>query len=105
MIGRRWLYAGMALLALSASPLARASNHEVRTFPSGAAWYVYGGPVETVLYIADAAEPSCQGVGEIILIFEHRDQLLDEDLTRRAALAGMERYRALCADLGQPASS
>lgn len=76
------------------------TGYHVRSFSAGPAWFVYDGTVEMALYVPKPQAPKCHEVGEIILIFENRDQLLDQALINDAALAAMNHYTALCESLG-----
>jgi hypothetical protein len=99
---------GPALLGLAAFSIAAsnvvgtvmAADYEVRQFGGGPAWFVYDEPVDVALHVLKPGDPKCHEIGEIILLFENRDQLRDETLIEKAALAGMNRYAELCRSLG-----
>ena len=96
----RWS-AFLALAALSvAVSEAAASDYEVRTFDGGPAWFIYDEPVDVALHVLKPDDPKCHEIGEIILVFESRDQLRDDSLIETAALAGMNHYAGLCRSLG-----
>jgi len=93
-----------AVLALAAVSVAvteaAATDYEVRTFDGGPAWFVYDEPVDVALHVLKPDDPNCHEVGEIVLLFESRDQLRDESLIETAALTGMNHYAELCRSLG-----
>ena len=96
----RWS-AFLALAALSvAVSEAAVSDYEVRTFDGGPAWFIYDEPVDVALHVLKPDDPKCHEIGEIILVFESRDQLRDDSLIETAALAGMNHYAELCRSLG-----
>lgn len=81
------------------------AGYQVHSFSAGPAWFVYEGEIDAALYVPKPDAPKCHEIGEIILLFEHRDQLLDETLINDAALAAMNHYTALCASLGARGSN
>ena len=87
------------------SAKAQDAGYQVRSFSVGPAWFVYEGEIDTALYVPKPDAPKCHEIGKIILLFENRDQLLDETLVNDAALAGMTHYTALCASLGARGSN
>lgn len=96
----RWS-AFLALAALSvAVSEAAAADYEVRTFDGGPAWFIYDEPVDVALHVLKPDDPKCHELGEIVLLFESRDQLRDESLIETAALSGMNHYAELCRSLG-----
>lgn len=56
--------------------------------------------MDVALYVVHPTEPECHEIGEIILLFENREQLRDDALIEAAALTGMNRYAELCRSLG-----
>lgn len=84
---------------------AQEANYQVRSFSAGPAWFVYEGEIDAALYVPKPDAPKCHEIGEIILLFENRDQLLDEALINDAALAAMSHYAALCDSLGARGSN
>ena len=84
---------------------AQDAGYLVRSFSAGPAWFVYQGEIDVALYVPKPDSPKCHEIGEIILLFENRDQLLDEALINDAALAGMNHYTALCGSLGARGSN
>ena len=84
---------------------ALAAEYEARRFPDGSAWYVFDGPVEAAIDVATPDAPRCYDLGEIVLFFQSKEQLLDEDLVKQSALSAMSHYKALCNKLGQRGSS
>ena len=89
----------LAMLSFAASE-ATAADYEVRTFDGGPAWFVYDEPVDVALHVLKPDNPKCHELGEIVLLFESRDQLRDESLIETAALSGMNHYAELCRSLG-----
>jgi hypothetical protein len=87
-------------LAAGSPAFAQSTEYEVRTFEGGPAWFVYDDTVDLALHVLHPNDPKCHEVGEIILLFESRDQLRDDSLIEAAALAGMSRYAELCRSLG-----
>ncbi len=99
---------GLAAFSIAASNVvgtAMAAYYEVRQFGGGPAWFVYDEPVDVALHVLKPGDPKCNEIGEIILLFENRDQLRDETLIEKAALAGMNRYAELCRSLGASPSN
>ena len=93
---------GLAVLAFAACGIvnaATAAEYEVRAFDGGPAWFVYDEPVDVALHVLKPDDPKCHEVGEIILLFENRDQLRDDALIESAALTGMTHYAELCRSL------
>lgn len=90
---------GLAALSFAAGT-ATAAEYEIRQFEGGPAWFVYDEPVDVALHVLRPDDPSCHEVGEIVLLFESRDQLLDATLIETAALIGMDHYAELCRSLG-----
>lgn len=88
------------LLSVAAFGSANAADYEVRTFEGGPGWFVYDEAVDIALHVLHPAEPKCHEIGEIILLFENRDQLHDDALIKAAALTGMNHYAELCRSLG-----
>lgn len=100
---RRSALLGLAAFSIAASNVAgtaMAADYEVRQFGGGPAWFVYDEPVDVALHVLKPGDPKCHEIGEIILLFENRDQLRDDALIERAALTGMNRYAELCRSLG-----
>lgn len=96
----RWS-AFLALAALSvAVSEAAASDYEVRTFDGGPAWFIYDEPVDVALHVLKPDDPKCHEIGEIVLLFESRDQLRNDALIETAAFTGMNHYAELCRSLG-----
>lgn len=81
------------------------AGYQVRSFSAGPAWFVYEGKIDAALYVPKPDAPKCHEIGEIILLFENREQLLDEALVNDAALAAMSHYTALCVSLGARGSN
>ena len=92
-------FLALAMLSFAASE-ALAADYEVRTFDGGPAWFVYDEPVDVALHVLKPDDPKCHELGEIVLLFESRDQLHDEALIETAALTGMNHYAELCRSLG-----
>ena len=92
--------AALSFAACDAASAATAAEYEVRAFDGGPAWFVYDEPVDVALHVLRSDDPKCHEVGEIILLFESRDQLRDEALIETAALTGMNHYTELCRSLG-----
>lgn len=92
-------FLALAMLSFAASEAA-AADYEVRTFDGGPAWFVYDEPVDVALHVLKPDDPKCHEVGEIVLLFESRDQLRDDALIETAALTGMNHYAELCRSLG-----
>ncbi len=94
----------VAILAIGSSQLSAAEAAskpgDIRQFDAGPGWLVYDEPVDVVLHVLNPSKPKCHEIGEIILLFDTRDQLGDEMLIRQAALTGMNRYAELCRSLG-----
>jgi hypothetical protein len=100
---RRSALLGLAAFSIAASNVvgtAMAADYEVRQFGGGPAWFVYDGPVDVALHVLKPGDPKCHEIGEIILLFESRDQLRDDALIENAALTGMKRYAEFCRSLG-----
>jgi|GEM_PF-2019771 len=94
---------GLAVLSFAACSIANAAaaaEYEVRPFNGGSAWFVYDEPVDVALHVLNPGDPKCHEVGEIVLLFENRDQLRDDVLIETAALTGMTHYAELCRSLG-----
>ena len=94
---------GLAALSFAAfgdANTAAATEYEVRTFDGGPAWFVYDEAVDVALHVLNPDDSKCHEVGEIVLLFENRDQLRDEALIETAALAAMTHYAELCRSLG-----
>lgn len=94
---------GLAVLSFAAYSIANAATaaeYEVRAFDGGPAWFVYDEPVDVALYVLNPDDPKCHELGEIILLFENRDQLRNDPLIETAALTGMTHYAELCRSLG-----
>jgi len=89
----------LAMLSFATSE-ATAADYEVRTFDGGPAWFVYDEPVDVALHVLNPGDPKCHELGEIVLLFENRDQLRDDALIETAALTGMNHYAELCRSLG-----
>ncbi|HIC81424.1 MAG TPA: hypothetical protein EYP07_10735, partial [Kiloniellaceae bacterium] len=81
------------------------AGYQVRSFSAGPAWFVYEGEIDAALYVPKPNALKCHEIGEIILLFENREQLLNEALINDAALAAMSHYTALCASLGARGSN
>jgi hypothetical protein len=92
-------------LVLWSGGAALAQGFETREFAGGARWFVFDGEVPSAIYVPPSARPQCHELGEIVLAFADRDQLLDESVVEMTALAGMEAYQGLCRSLGGRASS
>jgi len=92
-------FLALATLSFTVS-VAAAADYEVRTFDCGPAWFVYDEPVDVALLVLKPDDPKCHELGEIVLLFENRDQLRDEALIETAALTGMNHYAELCQSLG-----
>ena len=92
-------FLALAMLSFAVSEAA-AADYKVRTFDGGPAWFVYDEPVDVALHVLKPDNPKCHEVGEIVLLFESRDQLRDEALIETAALTGMNHYAELCRSLG-----
>ena len=88
-------------LALGSPAFAQSTEYEVRTFEGGPAWFVYDETVDVALHVLHPNDPKCHEVGEIILLFESRDQLRDDALIETAALTGMNHYAELCRYAGR----
>jgi len=101
---RRRLLTVLALVLWSGGP-SLAQAYETREFAGGARWFVFAGEVPSAIYVPPNTAPQCHELGEILMAFTDRDQLLDERLIENAAAAGMEAYRGLCQSLGGRASS
>ncbi len=100
---RRSALLGFAALSFAACGIANAATaaeYEVRAFDGGPAWFVYDEPVDVALHVLKPDDPKCHEVGEIILLFENRDQLRNDALIETAALTGMAHYAELCRSLG-----
>lgn len=94
---------GLAALLFAASGVtnvATAAEYEVRAFEGGPAWFVYDEPVDVALHVLKPDNPKCHELGEIVLLFENRDQLRNDALIETAALTGMNHYAELCRSLG-----
>ena len=94
---------GLAALSFAACGVANtatAAEYEVRAFDDGPAWFVYDEPVEVALHVLNPDDPKCHEFGEIVLLFENRDQLRNDALIETAALTGMNHYAELCRSLG-----
>ncbi|RCK45961.1 hypothetical protein TH25_17100 [Thalassospira profundimaris] len=94
---------GLAVLSFAACSIANAATaveYEVRAFDGGPAWFVYDEPVDVALHVLNPGDPKCHELGEIVLLFENRDQLRDDALIETAALTGMNHYAELCRSLG-----
>lgn len=94
---------GLAVLSFAACGIANAATageYEVRVFDGGPAWFVYDEPVDVALHVLKPDDPKCHELGEIILVFENRDQLRNDALIETAALTGMNHYAELCRSLG-----
>lgn len=92
--------AALSFAACSIAHAATAAEYEVRAFEGGPAWFVYDEPVDVALHVLKPDEPKCHELGEIVLLFENRDQLHNDALIETAALAGMTHYAELCRSLG-----
>lgn len=101
---RRKLLMALALVLCSGSPVL-AQGYETREFADGARWFVFDGEVPSAIFVPSNAAPQCHELGEVMLAFADRDQLLDEELIETAAVAGMEAYQELCQSLGGRPSS
>ena len=100
---RRSALQGLAVLAFATCSIANAATaaeYEVRAFDGGPAWFVYDEPVDVALHVLNPEDPKCHELGEIVLLFENRDQLRDDALIETAALTGMNHYAELCRSLG-----
>lgn len=97
---RRLALSAAGILAVGLVRPALAADYEVRNFEGGPGWFVYDELVDVALRILHPAEPNCNEVSEIILLFETRDQLLDDALIEKAALSGMSHYAEICRSLG-----
>ncbi len=94
---------GLAVLSFAACSIANAATaaeYEVRAFDGGPAWFVYDEPVDVALHVLNPGDPKCHELGEIVLLFENRDQLRNDALIETAALTGMNHYAELCRSLG-----
>ena len=99
--------AGMSLVAMLAVCTVQLSTADaaskpdnIRKFESGAGWLVYDEAVNVALHVMNPSKPKCHEVGEIILLFETRDQLRDDKLIEKAALTGMNHYAEFCRSHG-----
>jgi len=92
--------AALSFAAWGAANTATAAEYSVRSFDGGPAWYVYDEPVDVALHVLKPDNPKCHELGEIILLFENRDQLRNDALIETAALTGMNHYAELCRSLG-----
>lgn len=94
----------VAILAIGSSQLSAAEAAskpgDIRQFDAGPGWLVYDELIDVALHVLNPTKPMCHEIGEIILLFETRDQLRDDKLIRQAALTGMNRYAELCRSLG-----
>lgn len=97
--------AALSFAAWGAANTATAAEYSVRSFDGGPAWFVYDEPVDVALHVMKPDDPKCHEIGEVVLLFESRDQLRDEALIETAALTGMARYAELCRTLGANPSS
>lgn len=94
-----------AAILLGSSALAQdVVQYEVRSFSAGPAWFVFNEDVDIGVHVLDPGDPKCHELGEIVLLFESKDQLTDDALIRASALKGMEHYAALCRSLGDGSS-
>lgn len=99
----RFALQGLAVLSFAACGIvnaATAAEYMVRAFDGGPAWFVYDEPVDVALHVLDPDDPKCHELGEILLLFENRDQLRNDALIETAALTGMNHYAELCRSLG-----
>lgn len=99
----RFALQGLAVLSFAACGIvnaATAAEYMVRAFDGGPAWFVYDEPVDVALHVLNPGDPKCHELGEIILLFENRDQLRNNALIETAALTGMNHYAELCRSLG-----
>ena len=92
--------AALSFAACGVTNAATATEYEVRAFDGGPAWFVYDEPVDVALHVLKPDNPKCHELGEIILLFENRDQLRNDALIETAALTGMNHYAELCRSLG-----
>ncbi|MEQ9145563.1 MAG: hypothetical protein RLO08_14515 [Parvibaculaceae bacterium] len=102
-LARRSAFVGLATLCstmLAVTGSAAEPAYGIRSFEGGPAWFVYDEPVDVALHVLKPENPKCHEIGEIILLFETRDQLRDDDLIEASALTGMNRYVELCRSLG-----
>lgn len=93
----------LAVLSFAASSIANAATaaeYEVRAFDGGPAWFVYDEAIDVALHVLNPEDPKCHELGEIVLLFENRDQLRNDALIETAALTGMNHYAELCRSLG-----
>ena len=94
---------GLAALSFAACGIANAATageYEVRVFDGGPAWFVYDEPVDVAIHVLKPDNPKCYELGEIILLFENRDQLRSDALIETAALTGVNHNVELCRSLG-----
>ncbi len=95
-------FAAMLAIGVGKSSTATAASKpdSIRAFDAGPGWFIYDEPVDVALHVLNPAKPRCHEIGEVILLFETRDQLRDDKLIRQTALTGMNRYAELCQSLG-----
>ena len=79
-------------------------QYQVRSFSAGPAWFVFDEDVDVGVHVLNPDDPKCHELGEIVLLFESRDQLKNEAQIRASALKGVENYAALCRSLGNEPS-
>ena len=98
----------VAMLAVGANQVstveAASKPDSIREFNAGPGWFIYNDTIDVALHVLNPSKPKCHEVGEVILLFDTRDQLRDEALIRQAALTGMNHYAELCRTLGAKSS-
>ena len=102
-LARRSVVVGLATLCsamLAVTGSTAEPAYDVHSFEGGPAWFVYDEAVDVALHVLKPGDPKCHEIGEIILLFETRDQLRDDDLIEASELTGMNRYAELCRSLG-----
>ena len=97
--------AALSFAACGSANVATAAEYEIRAFDGGPAWFVYDEPIDVALHVLNPGDPKCHELGEIVLLFENRDQLRNDTLIESAALTGMTHYAELCRSLGATPSN
>ncbi len=92
--------AGPCSIVAVGADAAAATEYDIQTFDGGPARFVYDEPIDVALRVFKPDDPKCHEIGEVILLFENRDQLRDDALIEKAALTGMNGYAELCRSLG-----
>lgn len=97
---RSTLMAIIAATGMAGAVFAQPTDYDIQRFAGGPGWLIFDEDVDVAIHAIRPDQPQCHELGEIVLLFDHADQLDDRDLIEASALKGLNRYLDLCGILG-----